>query len=452
MKTFRPYQPDQLLLLPPNLNEWLPEDHLASFVSEAVDEFALKNIYADYEKGGVGGQPPYDPRMMVKLLLYGYCTGCQSSRKIEQATWEDVGFRVLAANQHPDHDSIATFRKRHLSSLQDLFMQTLKLAQKAGLVKMGHVALDSTLIRANASKHKAMSYERMKETEKRLKGEIEELFKRAEAIDEEEDRKYGKGNKGYGLPEELKRRETRLKKIREAKKELEQEAQEAFEKQQAELEAQAKQKARGRQPRKRIRKKKQKPTPKAQRNFTDPDSRILRSSNSKSFEQCYRAQAVVDSANQIVLAVSVSHDADDTKHLIPMLQRTRKNTRKSPKRLSADSGYSSHDNITNRSIGSTELYIPSRKGKHGQTPAPVRGRPPDNITAIERMDRKLRTQAGKSVYKRRKAIVEPVFGQIKERQRFRMFSFRGLDQVEAEWGLVCAAHNLMKIYRSGWQF
>jgi transposase len=442
MKTFRPYQPDQLLLLPPNLNEWLPEDHVASFVSDAVDHLDLKAIYAEYEKGGAGGQPPYDPRMMVKLLLYGYCTGCHSSRRIEQATWEDVGFRVLASNQHPDHDSIATFRKRHLSLLQGLFLQVLKLAQKAGLVKMGHVSLDSTLIRANASKHKAMSYERMKETEKRLTREIAELFEEAERIDEEEDRKYGKGKRGNELPEELRRRETRLKRIQAAMKELETEAQE-----QAQKEANVPAAIRTA----RKKRKSAVPQPKAQKNFTDPDSRVLRDGNSKSFEQSYKAQAVVDSKSQVIVAVAVGQSADDTHQLFPMLKQARRNTGKSPRKLSADTGYFSQENITSKAAGKTELFIPSRKDRHTESPKPVRGRPPKNESARERMDRKLRTKAGRAVYKRRKAIVEPVFGQIKERQRFRMFSFRGLDNVEAEWGLVCAAHNLLKIHKSGRQ-
>ena len=449
MKTFRPYQPDQLLLLPPNLNEWLPEDHLAAFVSEAVEQFDLKEIYKTYERGGAGGQPPYDPRMMVKILLYGYCTGCYSSRKIERATWEDVGFRVLAANQHPDHDSIADFRKRHLQALTGLFLQVLKLAQKAGLVRMGHVALDSTLVRANASKHKAMSYERMVETEARLKREIEELFKRAEETDNAEDRKYGKGKRGDEWPEELKRRETRLEKIRKAMKELEEEA-----RQQAEEESKTRtqtEKTRKRKKGPAAKKVAATPDPKAQKNFTDADSRIMRDGNSKSFEQSYKAQAVVDSESQIIVAAAVTQENNDKKQLVPMLKKTRENTKKSPKKLSADAGYFSEESVTDKSIGKTELYIPPRKEKHGEVLPSIKGRPPKDMTAAERMQRKLRTQGGRSVYKQRKAIVEPVFGQIKERRRFRMFSFRGLERVEAEWNLVCTAHNLMKLYRSGCQ-
>lgn len=450
MKTFRPYRPDQLLLLPTNLNEWLPEDHLATFVNEAVEQFNLKEIYKTYEQGGVGGQPPYDPRLMVKILLYGYCTGCHSSRKIERATWEDVAFRVLATNQHPDHDSIAEFRKRHLQALKDLFMQVLKLAQKAGLVRMGHVALDSTLVRANASKHKAMSYQRMVETEARLKREIDELFERAEETDRAEDRKYGKGKRGDEWPEELKRRETRLAKIQKAMKELEEEA-----RQQSELEkVEAKnQKTRtGKRKKEASVEKAPTPEPKAQKNFTDPDSRIMRDGNSKSFEQCYKAQAVVDSENQIILATAVTQENNDKKQLVPMLKKTRENTKQSPEKLSADAGYFSEDNVTDRSIGKTELYIPPRKEKHGEVAPSPKGRPPKEMTPAERMQRKLRTKGGHSVYKQRKAIVEPVFGQIKERRRFRMFSFRGLDMVEAEWSLVCTAHNLLKLYRSGYQF
>lgn len=360
MKTFRPYQPDQLLLLPPNLNEWLPEDHLAAFVNEAVEQFDLKEIYKSYDRGGAGGQPPYDPRMMVKILLYGYCTGCHSSRKIERATWEDVGFRVLAANQHPDHDSIADFRKRHLQALRGLFLQVLKLAQKAGLVRLGHVALDSTLVRANASKHKAMSYQRMVETEARLKREIEELFKRAEETDKAEDRKYGKGKRGDEWPEELKRRETRLEKIRKAMKELEEEARQQAEQEKAKTETQAEKTGKGKTGTK-AKKAAGTPDPKAQKNFTDADSRIMRDGNSKSFEQSYKAQAVVDSENQIIVAAAVTQENNDKKQLVPMLKKTRENTKKSPKKLSADAGYFSDESVTHKSIGKTELYIPPKK-------------------------------------------------------------------------------------------
>ena len=287
MRTFKPYTPNQTYLLPPNMSDWLPAGHLALFISDVVDQLDLKLIYASYEEGGDRGQPPYHPAMMMKLLFYAYCTGKTSSRKIEKATWEEIVYRVLSADQHPDHDSISEFRKRHLSVLTSLFLQVLKLCQKAGLVKLGHVSLDGTKVKANASKHKAMSYDRMGKAEAQLEKEIEGLLKQAE-------------------------------------------------------------------------------------------------------------------------------DADAAEDLEDM-----------------------------------DLYIPPDRQKHGEKPVAILGRVPKNLSVADRMRRKLRTKAGQEIYRFRKAIVEPVFGQIKEERRFRRFSLRGLVKVESEWTLVCLTHNLLKLFRSG---
>jgi len=459
MKTFKPYTPNQIYLLPPNMNDWLPEGHLAPFIADVVDQLDMKLIYASYAEGGDRGQPPYHPAMMMKLLIYAYCTGKPSSRRIERATWEEVAYRVLSADQHPDHDSIAEFRKRHLKVLSDLFLQVLRLCQKAGLVKLGHVALDGTKVKAAASKHKAMSYERMGKAEAELEKEIEELLRRAEDADAEEDAKYGKGKRGDELPEELKRRESRLAKIRAAKAALEAEAKEravskAKEVREELKERKAKEKESGQKARGRTPvisdPKEATPDPKAQRNFTDPESRIMKDGASKGFEQAYNAQVAVDEESQVIVAAGVTQETNDKKQLIPMIKKVKENTRKLPEVVSADAGYFSEVNVTAKDLKTVDLYIPPDRQKHGEKQPTVRGRPPKDLSVADRMRRKLRTKAGQEVYRFRKAIVEPVFGQIKEARRFRRFSLRGLIKVEAEWTLVCLTHNLLKLFRSGW--
>jgi transposase len=468
MKKFRPYQPDQLNLLPQNLNEWLPDDHLAAFVSDVVETVLdLGQILEAYE-AEQGGQPPYHPFLMVKLLIYGYCIGVVSSRRIEQATYTDVAFRVLAANQHPDHDSIATFRKRHLGALAGLFLQVLKLAQKAGLVKLGHVSVDGSKVRANASKHKAMSYERMLKTEKELKQEISEILKNAQAVDDAEDEKYGKGKRGDELPEELRRRESRLQKIQEAKRALEEEA-----KQEAEAEAAEKLQRRaefekeyekkieqGLKDRRGLNNKPKIPNPQEatpepskQKNFTDPDSRIMVNGATKSFEQSYNAQIVVDERAQIIVASAVSQDVNDYGQLVPMLEAVQTNMGRKPDVVSADSGYFSAENVTHPGLSEIDLLVAvGRERKQADKDTSSEEQVIQGLTERQKMERKLATEEGKALYKRRKAIVEPVFGQIKEARKFRRFSFRGLEKVQAEWDFVCLTHNLLKIFRSGFAF
>lgn len=456
-KTFRPYELNQRLLLPPDLREWLPEDHLALFVSDVVDALDLSALFSVYEQGDGRGQPPYDPVLMVKLLVYAYCTGKPSSRKIERATYEDVAYRVLAADQHPDHASIAAFRKRHLQALAGLFLHVLRLCQAAGLVKLGHVALDGTKVQANASKHKAMSYERMAGAEQKLEEEVKRLLEQAAAADAVEDARCGHGQRGEELPAELARRESRLRKIREAKAALEQEAKEQA--QQAAAAAQAKiaerqrreaetgQKAKGRVPV--VPDPEQaKPDPKAQRNFTDPDSRIMKDGATKAFAQAYNAQVAVDSQAQIIVAAAVTQEANDKAQLVPMLSAVHANVGQLPEKASADAGFFSEANVTDQSLKGVDLYVPPDRQPHGTSevvpdPASPQG------TLGEQMRHKLRTPAGQAVYKLRKAIVEPVFGQIKEVRGFRRFSFRGLVQVAAEWTVICLTHNLLKLFRAG---
>ena len=331
-KRFRSCDLNQAYLLPPSLQDWLPEGHLARFVAEVVEALDLAAIYAKYEAGDGRGLAAYDPRMMVRVLIYGYCRGVASSRRIERATYEDVAFRYLAADQHPDHDTIAAFRQEQLTPLAQLFVQVLQLCQRAGLVKLGHVALDGTKIKANASKHKAMSYERMEKAEKELAAEVQALLAEAARVDAEEDGKYGKGKRGDELPKELARRESRLEKIREAKAALEQEAKEAAEKKQAEVAAQLKE--REKQERERGRKfggrppqapdpEEAKPEPQAQRNFTDPESRIMKDGATKEFVQAYNAQAAVDSHAQVIVGAAVTQEANDKKQLVPMLKEVK---------------------------------------------------------------------------------------------------------------------------------
>ena len=416
---FKSYDQDQLFLLPPSLREWLPGDHLAHFISDVVDELDIQEIEKVYSNTD-RGQPPYHPVMMVKLLLYAYCIGIPSSRKIEQKTYDDIAFRFLAASDHPDHDTIAVFRKTHLTALRNLFLEILVLCREAGLVKAGHISLDGTKIKANASKHKAMSYVRMSEKENTLKHEIDELLKKAERTDSEEDKRHDKEENR--IPEELAFRETRLKKIREAKAVLE----------------------------KRIReeKKKDKSDPKDQINFTDSESRIMKDSSTKEFIQGYNVQCAVDTSSQIIVAADVVQETNDKKQTEPMTARLQRNLKKSPKHLLAGAGYFSEDNISFLQKQTIDAFIPPDRIRHTEKPRTApRGRILKNLSVKDRMRRLLMTKKGKNIYGKRKETVEPVFGQIKEIRGFRRFLLRGLEHVKAEWSIICMTHNLLKLYR-----
>jgi len=447
---------NQRLLLPPDLREWLPEGHLALFVSDVVDALDLSALFVVYEQGDGRGQPPYDPALRVKLLVYAYCTGKPSSRQIERATYEEVPYRVLAADQHPDHDSLADFRKRHLAALANLFTQVLRLCQATGLVKLGHVALDGTKVKANASKHKAMSYGRMAAAEQKLEEEVQSLLVQAAAVDSTEDARYGQGQRGDELPAELARRESRLRKIREAKAALEHEAKAVAEAAAAaaqaklaarqQYEAETGQKAKGRAPT--VPDPAQaRPEAKAQRNFTDPDSRIMKDGASKAFEQAYNAQAAVDSQAQIIVAAAVTQDANDKQQLVPMLLAVQENMGQLPEKASADTGFFSEATLTAKAVAGVDLYVPPERSHHTTPGASAPAATPAEDSVREQMRHKLNTPEGQAVYKMRKAIVEPVFGQIKDGRGFRRFSFRGLVQVGAEWTLTCLTHNLLKLFR-----
>jgi len=449
-KTYRRWEPDQGWLLPPSPRDWLPEEDLVYFVLDTVGTLDISAITAKYEREE-RGHPPYDPRMMVTLLIYAYCRGVYSSRRIEQACVERVTFRVIVGQDIPNFRTISDFRRLHLHELEDLFVQVLRLCQKAGLVKLGHVSLDGTKIKANASRHKAMSYGRMKQEEKRLRQEIRELLERAKKADEQEDCRYGKDFRGDELPQELSRRETRLKRIEEAKRALEAEAKAAAQVEQVSR----KQDCENKQDKPVGGRRKEKagspvPGDNKQYNFTDPESGIMKANN-KGWDQSGNAQAVVDDDHQIIVACDVTRSSNDKKQVKPMVSQAKSNigTGRKIKKASMDNGYFSEENVKWLEEQEIDGYVATERIKHGErVPSAPRGRPPDNLTAKEKMARKLRTRKGRETYAQRKSIVEPVFGQIKRARGFLQFSLRGLSKMRGEWSLICLTHNLLKLFRA----
>ena len=497
-KSFRPWQPDQSTLLPPSPGEWLAEDHQVYFLLDLVDELDLSQILIPAQSKDPRGEKGFDPRMMTLLLLYAYCVGIVSSRKIERACYEDLAFRVLTGNQQPDHSRISEFRRRNLDALKDLFVQILRLCQKAGMVSLGHVALDGTKVQANASKRKAMSHERMLRAEKELEKEINALMRRAEILDAQEDKRYGKGKLGSDLPDELRRRQDRLTRIRQARKEMEAETAAAAARQRQEEAEEARAKAAAAResdapvaeqtelnrkaetagakakaarekaieaaqdagletsdlaplsaeamPRRGLaRKADGTPTRKTQRNFTDADSHLMQSG--RSYLQGYNCQLAVDSDHQVIVAVGVSNQPPDVEHLEPMLQRIATTAGALPEVMTLDAGYWSEDNASRCENLGIDAYIATGRLPHGQPPPPQRGPLPRDADARTRMARKLRSKKGSAIYAQRKAIVEPVNGQIKEGRGLRRFLLRGLEKVDGEWHLIAATHNLLKLFR-----
>lgn len=423
-KQYRLYQPDQLFLMPPSLREWLPEDHLAYFVSELVDDLNLNEIEAVYEDEE-RGQPPYHPRMMVKILIYSYCVGVFASRRIEKRLVEDVAFRVLGAGNTPDFRTLSDFRKIHRKALEGLFEQVLRLALKAGAMKLGRVAIDGSKVKANASKHKAMSYGHMKAKEQELQAQVQRLLSEADRQDEVEDTHYGKDRAEEDLPKELKRRESRLKRIRQAKEALEEEAR-------REAQEASKEQAQ--------------PEDKKQYNFTDPQSRIMKGNDG--FVQGYNCQIAVEENFQLIVGQGVTQKANDKEQLKPMVQAIEEQAGEKPGKILADSGYCSQDNLKYLARRHIDGYVATERQKHGNDgPACKRGPLPKGAGPIERMKRKLQTQVGRRIYALRKTIVEPVFGQIKQVRGFRQFLLRGLEKVRVEWALVCLTHNILKLHR-----
>lgn len=448
-KTYRPWEPDQGWLLPPSPRDWLDEGDLVYFLLDTVSELDISAITSKYEQEG-RGFPPYHPRMMVALLLYAYCRGIFSSRRIQQACEERVTFRVIVGNDIPNFRTISDFRKLHLQELEGLFVQVLRLCQEAGLVKLGHVSLDGTKVKANASRHKAMSYKRMKQEEKRLKQEIRDLLQQAESVDTDEDQRYGPDRRGDELPKELARRQSRRKRIRQAKRALEAQAKEV-----AQAEQQRREQQENEQPDKPGGGRKappvsDKPKDNKQYNFTDPESGIMKTNN-KGWDQCGNAQAVVDEEKQVIIACDVTEAANDKQQMKPMMSQAQENVGEDETidKASMDSGYFSESNIAWLEENEIDGYVATGRIKHGErVPAAPRGRPPDDLTVKEKMARKLRTKKGRETYSKRKSIVEPVFGQIKRARGFVQFSLRGLAKMRGEWALVCLTHNLLKLFGS----
>lgn len=429
-KTYRPYVPEQDLLLPPSLRDWLPENHLAYFVGEVIDQLDLSAIEKHYE-GEERGYPPYHPRMMTKLLMYGYCVGVYSSRRLEQRVVEDVAFRALAAGNEPDFRTLSEFRRIHLKSLEGLFAQVLRLALEMGAMKLGRVAIDGSKVKANASKHKAMSYRRMKEEEKRLKEEVRRLLAEAERVDADEDARYGRDRRGDELPAELQRREDRLRRIRQAKRALEERARE-----------EAKAEGRDEDEQREV-----KPAPKSQYSFTDPESRILKGPDG--FLQGYNAQIAVEPHLQLIVGQEVTQQSNDKRQLLPMIRVVEVQSGQRPDEVLADSGYCSEENLREMAKLGVDAYIAVGKHRHNQpVPRSPRGPIPRSATLRDRMKRKLGTVRGRRIYAGRKTIVEPVYGQIKQGRGFRQFLLRGIEKVQGEWALVCTGHNLLKLHRA----
>ena len=435
--------------MPQFIRDELGPEHLACYFLELARTLDFSSILARYT--GDRGQPAYHPVMMTLLLMYAYAVGVISSRKISKMCQTDLAFRLISGGARPDHDTICEFRVRHLTAFRMLFLQTLGLARQMGLVRLGHISVDGSKFEANASKHKAMSYERMPAAMKKLEEEVDRLIKEAEALDAEEDRRYGKGKRGDEMPpglsgpgelakvmrkakaevEAAKKRELaeekkeRLKQIERAKAELEKEARERAQKEGKDMNE-------------------AKPNPKAQRNFTDPDSRIM-PKNKKTFLQAFNAQLAVEAGTQLIVAQHVNQSPNDANQLSPMVEQVVANTGVIPREVSADSGYFCQEDIEKVESAGVEAFIAADRQKHGAPPPRPKGRIPADLSYRDRMARKLRTTRGRLAYARRKITVEPTFGQIKNRT-LRRFSVRGLPKTSGEFSLVCAVHNLVKLF------
>jgi transposase len=442
-KTYRDWATDQAYLFPPSPHDWLPESDLVYFLTDTVATLDLSPIFAHYERE-LRGQPPFHPRMMVALLLYCYATGTRSSRKIMRRCHVDVACRVIVGEDIPDFRTISDFRKIHLARLEALFVEVLKLCALAGLAKVGTIALDGTKVKANASRHKAMSYDRMKSEEERLKKEIADILADAQTIDNAEDQQHGPDRHGDELPDELARRQSRLAKIQGARKLLEERARIEAAEEAARRQAEGKSPP-ATPPAEAV------PDPKDQINFTDPESRIMKASN-KGWDQCGNAQAVTNE-HQIILAADVTDQANDVRQTVPMADQTRANLdaagiEDAIKAMLGDAGYYSEPNATALKDRGIEPYLATERLKHSEKVASApRGRIPKGLTAKQRMARKLRTKVGRAMYAKRKGMIEPIFGQLKQVLGFRQFSMRGLSSMRGEWRLMATVHNLLKLWR-----
>jgi transposase len=461
-KRFRDCTLDQPFLLPPSLQDWLPENHLARFVADVSNELDLSAIYAEYERHDRRGLSAYHPLLLTRVLLYGYSIGVTSSRAIEKATYDSVPFRYLAANQHPDHDTIASFRQEHLEAFADLFVQVLRLCHKAGLVKLGNVALDGTKILANASTQHSVSHRKLGEQEQHWKAVVARLLVEAEKTDQQEDDHFGKGQASDPLPEELAHAQSRLQRIQEAKAELEREAQQELEnaggnqlprkrgrpsKQELAAQPALDPHHRDKEKKRRRRAQRNAQQPTRQYNFIDPDSRVMRDNAHKCFVQAYNAQIAVDTHQQVIVAAEITQKTTDREQLLPMIRSVLTTAAMIPETVTADAGYWDTVSLRDPCLGGIRVLV----SPDGQLQPPGTRLPPNapkNQEAV-RMRELLLTPVGRALYLLRKATVEPVFGQIKEARGLRRFRFRGLSRVACEWKLICATHNLLKLFRYG---
>lgn len=444
-KTYRDWSTDQTYLFPPSPHDWLPEGDLVYFLLDTVATLDLSPIYAHYERE-LRGQPPFHPRMMVALLLYCYATGTRSSRRIMKRCHVDVACRVIVGEDIPDFRTISDFRKIHLARLETLFVEILKLCALAGLAKVGTIALDGTKVKANASRHKAMSYDRMKSEEARLQKEIADMLAEARAADDAEDREHGPDRHGDELPQELARRQSRLAKIQQARELLEERARIEAAEEATRRQAEGKSPP-ATPPAEAV------PDPKDQINFTDPESRIMKASN-KGWDQCGNAQAVTNE-HQLILAADVTDRANDVRQTVPMVDQARANldaagVKEAIKAALGDAGYYSETNAADLKQRGIDPYLATERLKHHEKVAAApRGRIPEGLSAKQRMARKLRTKAGREMYAKRKGMIEPIFGQLKQVLGFRQFSMRGLASMRGEWRLMATVHNLLKLWRNG---
>jgi len=443
VKRFQAWHPEQPYLLPPDPREWLPEDHPAFLVHDLVARLDLSEIVDAYGDGRTGGMPPFDPRMMTRVWLYAYMHGLRSSRKLARALLEDVALRFLSANQQPKYWALNAFRTRHRLALANLFVQSIELAARAGLVPLEHVAIDGTKLKANASKSKAMSYARLTSEQQRLRQEIEAYLDACDDSDAAEDDAFGDDD-GMSAPAHLRDRAARLEAIERAKEQLEREAKERAEREQSERREAAL--ARGKRFWPRLDPQAALPRAREQRNFTDPESRIMR--HQGAFVQAYNAQAAVDSQHQIIVACDLSNQAPDARHLPALLAHVRTHTGRNPKQVSADAGYFSRANLDAITAAGAEAFIAPERVPHDlwRSTTPAEPLPPD-ATPKQRMQHTLRTPRGKAAYLKRQTTVEPVFGQIKSARGMQQVLHRGLEKVRAFWALECAAHNFLKILR-----
>ena len=433
--TFRPCAPDQSVLFPPSPRDWLPEGHLAFFIADTVAALDLQAFYAPYEGDGRRNQP-FDPQMMVTVLLYAYATGTFSSRRIARKLEEDVAYRVLAAGNFPAHRTIAAFRQQHLAVFEALFAQVVHIAREAGVVRLGALAIDGSKVKANASKHKAMSYGRMRDEERRLREQIAALTTKAAAVDAAEDAEHGPDVRGDELPAELQRREERLAKIAAAKERLE--ARQAEEDRQKGRTPDDGRKGRGSKP---FARDFGVPPDDAQDNFTDPESRIMKASHG--FDQCYNGQIAVDEATQLIVATGLTNCAADNGELLPLLDRAQATLSGPPPEVLADAGYRGETTFQTLEARGITAYI-----SLGHEVRPAKPPNPAHV-ATQRMAARLASDTGRARYRRRKAIVEPVLGWIKEVLGFRRFSLRGEAKARGEWNVICLAINLKRLHRLG---